>query len=550
MTNVLKQVLSTMTMLLVVSSLAFGQGVTTSSINGKIVSETGEGLIGANILAEHTPSGTVYGNATDLDGFFRIPGMRVGGPYKLTISYTGFEDFVQENIYLSLGQSFQLNTVLQETALEIEGVEIIAARGDVFDGNRTGQETVVDERTINDIPTVTRALADYARFNPLASIDENTDGFTVSLAGQNNRYNAIYIDGAVNNDAFGWAGSGTNGGQTGVQPVSIDAIEQFTISIAPFDVRQSGFAGGSINAVTRSGTNNFEGSAYFFYRDENLAGDTPLDDNEQDQDREPLADFSAQTYGFRLGGPIIKNKLFFFINAEIQRDETPQPFDFADYIGDGTEDDIKSLQGIFFDEFGYDIGGFENNTAFLDSEKFLAKFDLNINQSNKLSLRHSYVRADNLEARRSDFDDIAFLNGSESFLSTTNSTALELTSLFGSKLSNNLKIGVTIVRDDRDPLGDPFPTIEIQDNNADIVLGAERFSTANLLNQDIITINDDVNLYLGKHNILFGVNFEYFNAGNLFILNNFGRYRWFDDDPDDVAEPMTGLERVPSRDAF
>jgi len=209
--------------------------------------------------------------------------------------------------------------------------------------------------TIYSIPTITRSIGDYTRFNPFASIDENTDGFTISLAGQNNRYNAIYIDVAVNNDAFGLAGSGTNGGQTGVQPISIDAIEQFQIAIAPFDVRQSGFAGGAINAVTRSGTSEFEGSAYYFFRNEDLAGKTPTDND--NIERTQLSDFSAQTYGFRLGGPIIKNKLFFFVNAELQDDETPQPFDFADYTG-GAEGNFNRIEQVINrvqDQFGYDV---------------------------------------------------------------------------------------------------------------------------------------------------------------------------------------------------
>ena len=514
---------------------AMAQGVTTSSLSGRILDANGEALIGANVLAVHTPSGTVYGNSTDLDGYYRIPGMRVGGPYTITVSYTGYEDFKREGIFLTLGQTFQFNATMQETATELEGIVITSSRSDIFDGNRTGQETVVDEKTINEIPTITRAIGDFARFNPLANISEDTDGFVISLAGQNARYNTIYIDGAVNNDAFGLADSGTNGGQTGVQPISIDAIEQFQIAIAPFDVRQSGFAGGSINAVTRSGTNNLEGSAYYFTRSEALAGNRPGIDIE---DRQPLADFSATTYGFRLGGPIIKNKLFFFANAEIQRDEIPQPFDISDYEGFVDANGVETIRDFVSDSYGYEIGSFDNNTSFLNSEKFLIKLDYNINDNNKLSFRHSFVNADNLEARGSSRGSLNFINGSESFVSQTNSSALELNTLIGSTMSNNLKIGLTIVRDDRDPSGDPFPTVFLEDgDDGGLNFGAERFSTANLLNQDIFTINNDFSIYKGRHNLVFGVNFEYFNAGNLFIRNNYGRYRWFDN------SEMTGVEQ-------
>jgi len=540
-TNFLRA-LGALALLLVLNSTVFAQGVTTASMNGQIMDVSGEPLIGANVLAVHTPSGTTYGNSTDQNGFYRIPNMRVGGPYKVTISYTGYEDNLRDNIYLRLGQTYQLDIEMRETALELEGVEIVAQRNNIFDGNRDGQKTVVDEQTIENIPTITRSIGDYARFNPLANISEDSDGFAISLAGQNNRYNTIYVDGAVNNDAFGLADSGTNGGQTGANPISIDAVEEFTIAVAPFDVRQSGFAGGAINAVTRSGTNEFEGSAYYFLRNESLAGKTPVDDGE-DIERTELAPFTAETYGFRLGGPIIKNKLFFFVNGELRRDETPMPFQFQTYEG---EADLNTIDQVVdrVNGFGYNPGTFLNNTSTLETDKIIAKIDYAINQKHKLSLRHSYTKAANLEARSSNPGSINFQNGSEFFNSTTHSSALELSSLFSNSLSNKLVIGATIVRDDRDPLGAPFPTVFLEDgNNGAFNFGAERFSTANLLNQDVITVTNDLELYKGRHSILFGANFEYFNAGNLFIRNNFGRYRWFDEEDDDGNLVSTGVDR-------
>lgn len=430
----------------------FAQGVTTSSINGRVLDSNGEPMIGANITAVHTSSGSFYGNSTDFDGFFRIANMRVGGPYTVTVSYTGYDDIVKENIYLKLGQAFQMDTDMSSNDVVLDAIAIVASSNNIFDGNRTGQQTVVDEKLINDVPTISRAIGDYARLNPLANITESDDGFSISLAGQNNRYNSIYIDGAVSNDAFGLAGSGTNGGQTGVNPISIDAIEQFQISIAPFDVRQSGFAGGAINAVTRSGTNNLEGSAYIFHRNESLAGKTPSDILEDDE-RTKLADFSSTTYGLRLGGHIIKNKLFLFVNAEIQRDNTPQPFDISTYNGDTDNAGLTELSNFISSNYNYDVGEYDNNTAFLESDKILAKLDYNLNQNHKLSLRHSYVKANNLEARNSNPFTINFITGSESFVSTTNSTAFELNSVFGNSMSNNLTVTATFVRDDRDPSG-------------------------------------------------------------------------------------------------
>lgn len=516
-------------LLCVAQLTAFGQGVTTSSIFGKVVDDSGEALIGATVLAVHEPSGTSYGSATNLEGFYRIPNMRVGGPYTITVSYTGFENLVQNNVSLSLGQAFRFNPTLQETAYTLEGVVVTAGINDVFDGSRNGQKTVVDARTISEVPTISRAIADYARFNPLATIDENDDGFTVSLAGQNNRYNTIYIDGAVNNDAFGLAGSGTNGGQTGIQPISIDAIEQFTISVAPFDVRQSGFAGGSINAVTKSGSNDFKGSAYYLFRNENLQGKTTFGE-------EPTP-FSATTYGMTLGGPIKKDKLFFFVNAEIKDDETPQPFDFGDYQGSASESKLAEVRNAFQERYGYDIGSYDANTAYLKGLTLLGKIDWNINDKHKLSLRHSYVNGENLEARGSDPNDIRFINGSEFFVTNTHSTALEINSIFNANWANKFSVGATFVRDDRDPSGDPFPSVELFDDNIDWIIGAEPFSTANLLNQDVITITNDLSWYKGRHSIVFGANFEYFSAANLFIRNNYGLYQWQDDDG------LSGIDR-------
>ncbi len=540
--------LSVLSLSLLLSFAASGQGVTTASIFGRITDTNGEPLIGANVAAVHEPSGSLYGNSTDLDGFYRIPGVRVGGPYTLTITYTGYEPQIAEDISLGLGERFQYNVSLSETAVELTGVEVVADRASIFSGDRTGQETVVDAETIEALPTVTRSLADYARFNPLANIGESTDGFSISLAGQNNRFNTLYIDGAVNNDVFGLAGSGTNGGQTGVQPVSIDAIEQFVVSVAPFDVRQSGFAGGAINAVTRSGTNNFKGSAYFLTRSENFTRSDAFENNDGVAFNE-IAEFNARTYGARFSGPIVEDKVFFFVNAEIQRDEIPQPFNLDNYDGNATEDQLNQLNTLLSEQYNFNVGAFDNNTAFLDSEKFLGKLDFNLGAGNKLSVRHSYVGAKNLEARNSSNRNLNFLTGSEFFVSRTNSSAIELNSLLGNSMSNNLTITGTFVRDDRDQFEQDFPQVDLDDGEGTITFGGERFSSANLLNQDAVTLNNDFQLFKGKHNLLFGVNFEYFSAGNLFIRENFGRYQYGNEDrqvitgTDTMTVEVTGLER-------
>ena len=354
----------------------YAQGVTTAAFTGEVVDNEGTPLVGATVIALHEPSGTRYGALTREGGRFNLINVRVGGPYTLTASYVGFESAVQEGIYLQLGQNRRVKLTLTSGNVTLDEVEITATSG-IMGSDRTGAETVVSEAQINALPTVSRAIGDFARLTPQATIREGSDGFSISLNGMNNRYNAIYIDGAVNNDVFGLAGSGTNGGQTGVSPISLDAIEQFQIALAPFDVRVGGFAGGAINAVTRSGTNEVEASVYGFYRNQALAGKTPTD--LEDFERERLADFTALTSGFRIGGPIVKDKVFFFINAEIQRDETPQPFIFETYQGDATSGDLNSLVAKL-NGYGYEPGTYTDNLSFLNSNKITVKLDFNLNE--------------------------------------------------------------------------------------------------------------------------------------------------------------------------
>ena len=357
------------------TAIAFSQGVTTSAISGQVTDDNGEPLGGASVVAIHVPTGSTYGAATDFDGFYRISGMRAGGPFKITFSYLGFNEDIRENIFLTLGRTSQFNVSLSESATALQEVVITATGTGIFGASKTGTETTISQREVATIPAASRSIADFVRLTPQAQVTEGNDGFSISLAGQNNRYNAIYIDGAVNNDVFGLAGSGTNGGQTGVNPLSVDAIETFQINIAPFDVRQSGFSGGSINAISRSGSNNWEGSAYSFVRNESLAGKTPTALVDSDDEREKLADFSALTYGVRVGGPIVKDKLFFFVNYERQEDETPQPFIFSNYTGRSSLADLQGLSSFLVSNYGYDPGIFDNNTRTLESNRLTTKLD-------------------------------------------------------------------------------------------------------------------------------------------------------------------------------
>ena len=498
----------------------YAQGNTNSSISGNVYDKDSQTLPGASILAVHTPSGTRYSASTDGTGNFSISNMRVGGPYKITITFVGFSDFSENEVYLQLGENKTFKIVLAEQSNELQEVVVKAVRDNTFNSQRTGAQTVINSDKIKALPSLSRNIADFARLTPQAQLRGDD---ILSIGGQNNRFNAIYIDGAVSNDVFGLAANGTNGGQTGVSPISVDAIEQFQVSVAPYDVKLSGFAGGAISAITRSGTNNFEGSAYFLNRDESIAGKTPPS-LAGANGRQKLADFTAQTYGVRAGGALITDKLFYFINYERQDNETPQPFDVSTYLGPSGSriGELRTKLAIY----GYDAGVFDNNVRTLVSDKLIAKLDWNINDNHKLSLKHSYVTADELSPSRSSANAINFVNGSQTFKSVTNSTALELNSRFGNKFSNNLVVAFTNVDDDRNPAGNPFPTVRINDGSTrnNINFGAEGFSTANLLEQRVLTITDNFEINVGKNKITIGTHNEFSQSKNVFFGNNFGSY--------------------------
>ncbi len=508
---------------IILSSITMmGQGVTTSSINGRVLEGVDQPLLGATIVAIHTPTGTKYGSVTDFEGYYRINNMRVGGPYNITITYVGKQELALTGINLQLGESEQINATLEESTNALDQIVIEARRNGIFDSGKTGPETNISTREIEVLPTVTRDIADLLRKTPQASVSE---GGGITLAGQNNRYNSFYIDGTVNNDVFGLAATGTNGGQVGVNPISLDAIESFSVNLAPFDVRQSGFAGGSINAITRSGTNTFSGSAYGYYRNQDLAGKTPgAFDAEV---REKLEEFTATTYGARIGGPIVKDKLFFFLNYERQDEETPRFFDAAAYRGESSIAAIETLQQNLINNFGYNPGNFEDGTQSLTSDKFTIRLDYNLNDLNTFTLKHNYVSAESLSPSLSTANNINFANAGVAFPSETNSSTFEWRTSNGSNLSNNLVIGYTTVNDDRDPIGNDFPRVSINDGqNSRITFGSEAFSTGNILEQTIFTVTNNFEIQSGAHNITLGANFEYFDVNNVFVGNNFGSYQF------------------------
>ena len=370
-------------MLCIVSFGAMAQ-VTTSNIKGLIVDDTDEPLLGANIVAIHTPTGTNYGAISNEDGRFNLLNLRVGGPYEITISYVGYKTQVKSDVYLTLGQTFNLNTILQADSQALDEVVVVSDQSGTFGSDRTGAETSVGKRELTRLPTISRSAQDFTRLEPTASGN--------SFGGRNDQYNNFSLDGAIFNNPFG-LDSPTPGGQTGSQPISLDAIEQIQVSTAPYDVSQSGFTGATVNAVTKSGTNEFHGTVYGFFRNEDLTGGKVKG---EDVIKPKL---SQNQYGVSVGGPIVKNKLFFFANFEKEERDDLGSNGWVPNTGSGAinesrvlESDLIAVQSALAG-LGYDSGAYNGFTYGSGSTKGLFKLDWNINDNNRLALIYNFLDA-------------------------------------------------------------------------------------------------------------------------------------------------------------
>lgn len=505
-------------MLLFGVTSAYAQ-VTTSTINGTVTdSKTKETLIGASVVARHLPTGTVYGAATNAKGNFIIQGLRPGGPYLIEVTYVGYKKVSLQNISLNLGETETFNVLLSDDN-QLQEVTVTGKKGNTLNATRTGAATSFSRASIDRTPTVERSLFDIAKLSPQASVASNG---AISFSGTNNRYNSFQIDGAVSNDVFGLSSSGTNGGQTGTTPISLEAIDALQVVIAPFDVRQGGFTGGGINAITKSGTNDLKGSAYAFYRDENFFGKTAGRWNEGK--RTKLNDQYEYLTGFTLGGAIIKNKLFYFVNGEYSDETYPSRY----LPGDGSliekadaELVLNKIQALT----GHNAGGYQRTDIPRRNYKALARIDWNINAKHRLSLRYSYVDADKYNLSNSA-RTLRFLNNGYTLVSKTHSAVAELNSQFSNAVSNELRVGYNRIRDKRQVDGTPMPQIQISYGNNSIYLGQDYSSVANKLNQDIFTFTDNLTWSTGNHTLTFGTHNEFFKMANLFIQNYYGAYRF------------------------
>ena len=506
---------------LIASGVAYAQ-VTTSSLGGKITDDKGETIIGAAVIATHTPSGTSYGAVTNAEGRYTVQGMRAGGPYVVEVSCLGYQTVKFTDIVLTLGQTFQLDGYLVEDAQALMEA-VVVARGS---GAKTGAAQSIRRSTIEEMPSITRGIADVAKINPF--VRTNGDG-AMSIAGASNRYNSFQIDGAMNNDVFGLTASGSNGGQAGAQPVSMETIEQVQVSIAPFDVRQSGFTGGAINAITKSGTNTFHGSVYGFGLNQALIGKYKQDNGNMSAKYSDQIEYQA---GATVGGPIIKDKLFFFASYELANKAYPNTFGVDSPSTKVDSNVAKEVMTWLKNNSDYAGDLPTDQQVYTKSNKVTAKLDWNINDNNHASFRWSLVDAKQLNMV-SGATSMNATDYSYDFLSKTNSFVGELQSRLSDNLNNEVRLSYVRVRDKRNPLGANFPMLQIGGvGGGTLCIGNERSSVANRLDQDIYSLTDNLTWTLGNHTVTFGTHNELYRFTNLFIQDKYGTYYF--DSPGDL----------------
>ncbi|WP_295120931.1 carboxypeptidase regulatory-like domain-containing protein [uncultured Chitinophaga sp.] len=507
--------------LLVLSGTGAFAQVTTSSLTGT-VKDKNEPLLGATVKATHLPTGTVYGTTSQTSGNYTIPNMRVGGPYRVEVTFVGYATQTFNDISLKLGQPLKLDVTLSDNSQTLGEVNIISRRSAIINPGNTGTSTTISRGQLETLPTVSRSVNDYIRLSTQAGTYSNgSDGASlgVSFGGQNNRYNQFAIDGATANDVFGLSASGTNGGQAGANPISIETIEQIQVVLNPYDVKQSGFTGGGINAITKSGTNDIHGSAYYYMMNDNLVGKSP------DTLRARYGNFESKIFGATIGGPIIKNKLFIFASAERTTRESPvdfNPLDFETF----TETELTGLSDFLKSTYGYDPGGYGVQARERSSTSLFGRIDWNINNIHRLTLRHSYVDGNDINPGNRTKENVYYFNNSYSFPSKTHTSVLELNSAFSNRMSNELRIGYNMVRDRRKFLGDPFPFVQIIEPSRRFYFGNDASSMSNALDQNIFTFTDNLTLYRGKHTITVGTSNEFYNLENTFIQNTNGWYSY------------------------
>lgn len=512
-----------------ISNNVNAQVVTTSSMNGTVTDSNGDPLPGANIIAVHQSSGSQYGTSTRLDGKYNINGMRVGGPYTITVSFVGYNNQAIEGVYLELGQNLRLEFKLTEEAVQLGDITVVAERDAIIRSDRTGTSTTINSEYINTIPTIARRMEDLTRLTPQA-------GRNSTFAGMDNRFNNITVDGSYFNNSFGL--QGIPGDRTGVAPISLDAIEQIQVNISPFDVRNGNFVGAGVNTVTKSGTNEYEASVYYTYRDYNKNSFLQMVGTKAKERTLTIGKFNFNQFGMSLGAPLVENKLFLFLSFE--DDKLIQPATtFRANLGGETPggnitrvlaSDLTNLRNYLKTNFNYETGPYEGYNFERPSTRALIKLDYNLNDKNKISLRYTHLDSfqDVLVSNSNSLGLVGNRTGNTNSLSFQNSNYMigedirsivgEWNSILSNNLSNNLIIGYSFNDESRQSRGEFFPFVDILSGTTNYTsFGFELFTPNNELRYKSLQLQDNLSYYMGDHSLTFGISAERYQSENIFF---------------------------------
>ena len=528
---IMRKKINLLAILFLLMGLATKAQETTSEIQGIVTDSKKAALTGATVTAVHLPTGTKYVTTSRKDGRFNLSNVRIGGPYTITTSFVGYKEEKQEDVYLTLGTAFKADYSLVNNNANLTEVVVTARRSDkVFSRSRTGSAEVITRQQIDRLPATNRSISDFTKLTPTANGN--------SFAGRSGSYNNLTVNGASFNNTFGLSGS--LGGQTNSQPFSIDALEQIQVNLAPYDVTLGGFTGAGINSVTKSGTNEFKGSVYDFVKTPGLTGTKIGSTTIAKQD------FNFKNRGVTIGGPIIKNKLFFFLSGEQERISTPGTARVASRNGStgvnvsqASGDALDQLKTFLMQKFNYDPGAYENYTYDTYSDKVTARIDLNINSKNTFNINYYYLKshrnvaASNSGApgnnRQPSTTAMPFLSSSYIINNNFNIVIAELNTRLSNKLSNKIQVGYNRLRDFRSSPGSSiFPLVDIENGQGSTFtsFGYEPFTANNKLSTDTWQFNDIVTLYKGKHTFNFGTQNTYNKFVNGFAPNYYGNYRF------------------------
>ncbi|MBR2628782.1 MAG: TonB-dependent receptor, partial [Alistipes sp.] len=508
-----------LSLLMVLLCLEVSAQITTASLRGAVTDSANKPLAGAAVLLQQSKTGVEYYAIVNRDGRYSIHGIKPDDGYVLTVEFIGYESYKVQDVVLRLGETLNENVVLKESAVSLD--EVVVASQTV---KSAGVTENFDKQQIEKLPTVSRSLYDVVRLMPQSNA---VRGGGMSFGGVSNRYNAFMVNGVANNDMYGLSSSGTHGGLSNANPVALDAIEQIEVAVASYDVRRSGFGGGMINAITKSGTNSFTGRAYTYYNNQDFYGTTAGRDVEH---REKLEQQSSRIHGVTFGGPIVKDKLFFFVSGEYNINSSPS----SHYLGfDGValqQSELDRVSARYKALTGYDGGGYSRRDVERMSLSLLANVDWYINKENRLSASYSFLDAQ-AEEYANSLSSFTFVGSGYANYSSVHHLSLSLESRLADDLHNTLKVGLSRVEDGRKPdVEGSMPSVIIKNTGTTggvtLNIGNNRYAGVNSLKQNVLTLTDNLIWERGAHSVVFGMHHEMYNIHNKYLANSLGTYTY------------------------